>query len=91
LSTAIIYTKFDLKDTYNRVRIYEGDEWKTTLRTHYRHFEYIVIPMGLANMPVTFQTYINQAMVGVNDVSCIVYWTTGDMSLWMSELPGANR
>lgn len=29
LSKANIYTKIDLKSTYNHIRIKEGDEWKT--------------------------------------------------------------
>ena len=29
--------------------------------------------IGLTNAPTTFQTYINQALAGLVDVSCIVY------------------
>jgi hypothetical protein len=41
------------------VRIKEGDEWKTTIKTRYGHFEYNVIPFGLTNAPVIFQYLIN--------------------------------
>ena len=54
LSGAKIFTKLDLKDTYYRVRIKEGDEWKTTFRTRYSYFEYIVILFELTNTLVTF-------------------------------------
>ena len=37
------------------------------------HFEYLVMPFGLANAPATFQAYINQALAGYIDVFCIVY------------------
>jgi hypothetical protein len=73
LGKAVIYTKLDLKDAYYRIRIRAGDEWKTAFRTRYGHFEYCVMPFGLANAPATFQAYINQALSGLVDMLCVVY------------------
>lgn len=73
LGGAAIFTKLDLKDAYNRIRIQEGDEWKTAFRTRYGHFEYTVMPFGLCNAPATFQSYINEALAGLVDVFCVVY------------------
>src|SRR5436190_15927373 len=42
-------------------------------RTQYDHFEYMVMPFELANAPATFQAYINRALAGLVDVTCIVY------------------
>ena len=53
------FVKLDLKDAYHQIQIKEGDEWKTAFRTQYGHFEYLVMLFGLANAPVTFQSYIN--------------------------------
>src|SRR5438034_10989109 len=57
--SAKIYTKLDLQNAYQRICIRKGDEWKTAFRTRYGHFEYLVLPFGLANALATFQAYIN--------------------------------
>ena len=51
----------------------KGDEWKTAFRTRYGHYEYLVIPFGLANALATFQAYINRALAGLVDSICMVY------------------
>ncbi len=50
-----MYTKIDLREAYNLVHIWKGDDWKTMLKNHYDHFEYVVMPFGLANAPIVFQ------------------------------------
>ena len=73
LSQAKWYTKLDVREAYHRIRIAEGNEWKTAFCTKYGHFEYTVMPFGLTNAPAQFQAYINHALVGLIDVTCIVY------------------
>jgi hypothetical protein len=73
LYRAKIYTKLDLKNAYYRLRIREGNEWKTVFRICYRHFEYCIMPFGLSNTPATFQAYINHILVGLVNVICMVY------------------
>ncbi|KAH0604494.1 uncharacterized protein H6S33_006871, partial [Morchella sextelata] len=62
LSKAQYYTKLDLRWGYNQIRVAEGDEWKTAFRTRYGHFEYTIMPFGLANAPATFQHWINDIL-----------------------------
>ena len=60
LGRAKRFTQLDLTNAYHRMRIREGDEWKTAFRTRYGHFEYQVMPFGLSNAPATFQGYVNK-------------------------------
>ena len=73
LGRARRFTQLDLTSAYHRMRIREGDEWKTAFRTRYGHFEYQVMPFGLTNAPATFQGYINKILAEKLDVSVIVY------------------
>ena len=73
LSGAKHFTKLDLKEAYYRIRIREGDEWKTAFRTRYGHYEYLVMPFGLTNAPATFQSHIHHVLHGYLDIFCIVY------------------
>ena len=51
---ALIYSKIDLHYAYHLVCITDGDEWKTAFRTHYKSFEWSVIPFSLTNTSVAF-------------------------------------
>ena len=73
LNGSKVFSKIDLKNAYYRIRIQEGDEWKTAFCTRYGHFEYLVMPFGLTNAPATFQAYINRALRGYIDDFCVVY------------------
>lgn len=73
LSSAKVFTKLDIISAFNRLRIKEGDEWKTAFRTRFGLFEYLVMPFGLCNGPATFQHYINDTLREFLDVFCTAY------------------
>ena len=62
LSQAKYYTKLDIIAAFNRMRIKDGEEWKTAFRTRYGLFEYLVMPFGLHGAPATFQHFINDVL-----------------------------
>ena len=73
LKNAKYFTRLDMADAYNQLRIALGDEWKTAFRTRYGHYEYLVMPFGLTNAPASFQAYANDCLREFLDVFCVVY------------------
>ena len=67
------FTKMDLKNGFNLIRIREGDEWKTAFRTRYGLYEFQVMPFGLTNAPSTFQDMMNHVLSDVLDVGVLAY------------------
>ncbi|KAL0195094.1 hypothetical protein M9458_008666, partial [Cirrhinus mrigala] len=73
LRSARIYTKLDLRSAYNLIRIREGDEWKTAFSTTTGHYEYQVMPFGLANSPSYFQAFVNDVFRDMLNRWVIIY------------------
>ena len=73
VSSAKYYTKLDLKNGFNLIRIAEGDEWKTAFRTRYGSYEYMVMPFGMTNAPSVFQRFMNGILSEYLDKGVIVY------------------
>ncbi len=73
LQGASVFTKLDLRNAYNLVRIREGGEWKTAFNTPRGHFEYLVMPFGLSNSPAVFQALVNDVLRDMVDQFIYVY------------------
>lgn len=73
LTDARSNTNMNLWGAYNLLRIHEGEEWKTALRTYNSFFEYFVMLLGLINVPVTCQNCQNDTFCEYLHLCCLVY------------------
>jgi hypothetical protein len=83
LSKARWLTKVDVRAAFHKLRIKEGDEWKTVFRTKFGLFEWLVTPFGLTKAPATFQRYINSVLQKHLDNCCSAY--LNDMLIYSNE------
>jgi hypothetical protein len=73
ISKARWFTKLNVIAAFYKIRIIEGDKWKTAFQTCYRLFKWLVTPFGLANALSTFQKYINYILQDYLNKFCSAY------------------
>ena len=73
LTKAVIFTKLDIRQVFNCIRIYKDSIDLTTFRTRYSIYKYNILPFGLTNRPVIYQRYINNILLDYLDDFCIAY------------------
>jgi len=56
----VVFSKIDLRSGYHQILVKSDDVQKTTLRSRYEHYEYVVMPFGVTNAPALFMDFMNR-------------------------------
>lgn len=64
------FTALDIIAAFNKLRMAQGEEWKTAFRTWCGLYESLVMNLGLCGAPSTFQKYINDVLHEYLDDFC---------------------
>jgi hypothetical protein len=85
LSGACWFSRMDLRAGYHQIRLAPGEEFKTAFQTHAGHWEYTVMPFGLAGAPATFLGAMNDTLQPLLRKCVVVFFD--DILVYSRSLP----
>ena len=68
-----IFSKIDLISGYHQVRMKDEDISRTTVRTRYHHYEFVVVPFGLTKSLATFMCLMDGILKKYLDKFAILF------------------
>jgi len=68
-----IFSKIDLRLGYHQLRIKGSYTHKIAVKTRYAHYEFVVLPFGLMNAPVTLMNLMNSVYQEYLDMFVLVF------------------
>ena len=66
--SSVIFIKLNIITAFNKLRMTEGEKWKTAMQICYGLFEYLVMLFRLCEVSSFFQSYINDILWDCLDV-----------------------
>ena len=76
LSRCSVFSKLDLLAGFNQLRVHPPDQPKTTFVTPQGVWQWLVMPFGLCNAPLTFQRFLSHVLRDYLDTFVLVYIMT---------------
>jgi hypothetical protein len=67
------FTLVDLKDAYYHIEIRPEDKHKTGITTPFGTYQYERLAFGLAGSPYTFTRVMDEVLLGLGNITCLVF------------------
>ena len=77
---ARVFSKFDLRSTYNMFRVRPGDQWKTAFVTPWGLYEFNVMHYSFVNAPACLQRYMDHILAP------LIYKVLAQVTVYMDNI-----